>query len=985
MSTEHLARQFPWTTVILVTTCMVCHLLVLSGNIATAFTFEQIGDSSRGWSNLGLDMAATFATEIDYAMANMTDMLTDGIEQIVALEEMLDFVIGVMGQQTERSLLQVASLLQDPGNSSDTTAAQATATIDSFPVPLPDGLKNVAKVVAGAAAAVASSGATDPMSMVRAFLEMLMDTLMQQVNDALDTFLDIMEPALLKVGEWFTKFGDKVQAGIEMFSTTIDMVEKMIDQIMAQSGGGGENAEYMEYNTYNLFAVSDPTTGISVQDLKDVSSIYSITSLQGSKAEDLHAKYDSNQDAVIDKEEFALFVEDTSIPGVMAVVLRSYAKRLSQVAGQVGGAKLRDEVANSVVKYLQLVAAKNITKVGWISERLTNRSLPMAFTADVMRNLALAQDDPEVLTTSDVGAKVVGMMASMDHTATIEAADLMSDAEFWVAEGFDPADQPVCVERVTKWTAMSLIETGSWEGLRKLHATVGVEGLPPSNLSLLEVGTQGTASVVESTAAASRQLVERKQRIYRRERRAQLVARHEALTGGRISRYLFNNLLGGRTVLHTDPMTTQAVNSGVPAVPATLEFARFLSWNATDCSHEFQSATFNYSGMSSTPADAFATQIEGMVKKTQGFMSMLDDYAGPEGMERLRNKTHSYIEDAKAELLDVIISQLDKGVSSLQFQASSGGELTHSRAEVAMLLAFDAAEFQPAAIGGGTWQAMINMLQQVQAILPPCIENLKVARKEVSAVSKTLDSVFTTFKEQGLPIFKKIARYYALIWVVYFLLLSIFTMGILYYGFWASGYFGGPIPYDEKARGEHPAEGEEALEYEPPATCGDRMKTLCTGCWSWCCTCCSGECCFWSMLLMGQLFVLIIFLVALLLTIISGLKMFLASGCAAIYVLGDEKVCTETLKMIQNWVTTFNGGAPDLQIEQVCVSHSLMTCHVIANRLKTSAIITIIGAIVASVLSFQLLIESAILHERARMRRIVFKLQMEEDSDNSPP
>ena len=41
---------------------------------------------------------------------------------------------------------------------------------------------------------------------------------------------------------------------------------------------------------------------------------------------------------------------------------------------------------------------------------------------------------------------------------------------------------------------------------------------------------------------------------------------------------------------------------------------------------------------------------------------------------------------------------------------------------------------------------------------------------------------------------------------------------------------------------------------------------------------------------------------------------------------------------------------------------------------------TIIGAIVASVLSFQLLIESAILHERARMRRLIKGLIDDEDA-----
>merc|ERR1719401_2521251 len=463
----------------------------------------------------------------------------------------------------------------------------------------------------------------------------------------------------------------------------------------------------MEYNTYNLFAISNKDVGITVQDLSDVADIYGITSIQGSKAEDLHEKYDANQDAVIDHSEYSLLVLDDTVPGVMAVVLRSYAKRLSQVSGMVGGAKMRDEVANSVVKYLQLVAAKNLTKVEWIADRLTNNSLPMAFTADVLRNLALARDDPAVLTTSDVGATVIGIMTEINADTTREAAELMSDTEFWVSEGFDPADQPICVERVSKWTAASLIQSGSWVKLKKLHEVVGVAQHAPE-VSLLASGRgQGAEKVIELTGAMARAKVERNRARYFQEKHERLLQRHEALMSSASSRYLFDSLLGGQTALLDDPT----------AAPAPLEFAKFLSWNATDSAAMWQSMTFNYSGMSSTPADAFATQIEGMVKKVQGFLSMIGEYSGPEGMDRLRNKTHGFVEDAKGELINVILGQLNKSVSLMELRRS-GNKL--SLLELESQLESQALEIQPQP-GSGTWNQMVTLLQQVQAILPPCI------------------------------------------------------------------------------------------------------------------------------------------------------------------------------------------------------------------------------------------------------------------------
>jgi len=977
---DYLEKEVPWCTVILCTLCMICHLLVLDGNLATAASINDVGLSSKGWSNLGLDMAATFGEEIDQVMSNLTEQLNDGIVQIIAMEEMLDFVIATMGDETEKSLLQIHDVnqkrlqlqqKQDPEASNDTNetdiGAMAQDAIDNSPVPLPDGLQNIIKAAAGAMGAFADSDG-DPMAAIQSILELLMDSMMVQLDDALDMFLDIMEPALMKVGEWFVKFGDKVQAGIETFSTTIDAVEKLLDQIMAQSGAGGEGAEDMEYNTYNLFAVSNAEVGISVQDLQDVAQIYEITALQGAKSEEIHGKYDANQDAVLDTDEFHLFTADPTLPGVMAIVLRSYAKKLAQVAGQVGGAKLRDEVANGVVSYLQLVAAKNMTKVEWIADRLTNESVPLAFSACVMRNLAMAADDPEVLASVDVGSVIIGVMSSINGDQTIAAADLMSSTEFWADEGFDPADQPACVDKVSAWTAAALIQIGSWPTLKKFHQAIGlIEEEPTRHVSLLETGkTTDSSKVIAMTGAFARAKAERSRHEYYRKRSERLQERTERLKSTATSRYLFDSLLGGQVALADDPMTTAAINSGTPAVPETLEFARYLLYNATDSAAMWTAMCFTYSGMSSTPADSFATQIEGMVKKTQGFMNMIGEYAGPEGIDRLRNKTHGFVEDAKGQLIDVIMGQLNKSADSkgslLQVDSESGG---------LFMLAFDADSIQPVP-DTGAWLGMVNMLQQVQAILPPAIENLKVARKTVTQVQKTLDNIFTSFLEQGLPVFALIATYYTYIWVAYFLLLSIFTLGIMYYGFWASGYCGGPKAYRDD-------------DYVPPETCCDRLKCLCSSCYTACCKCCSGECVFWSCLLLGQLFVLVIFIVSLVLTLIAGIEMFVASGCAAIYVLGDEKVCTETMKMIQGWITTFAAGAPDLEIGQVCVSHSLMTCAVITNKLKTAAIYTIGGAITASVLSFQLLIESAILHERARMRRIIDGLLQDEAAEKADP
>eukprot|EP00927_Polykrikos_kofoidii_P014829 TRINITY_DN1654_c0_g1_i3.p1 TRINITY_DN1654_c0_g1~~TRINITY_DN1654_c0_g1_i3.p1 ORF type:complete len:501 (-),score=96.71 TRINITY_DN1654_c0_g1_i3:81-1520(-) len=467
----------------------------------------------------------------------------------------------------------------------------------------------------------------------------------------------------------------------------------------------------------------------------------------------------------------------------------------------------------------------------------------------------------------------------------------------------------------------------------------------------------------------ARRRVEENARAFYLSRHHRLLSRHEALTRSVYSQHYFNSLLGGRMASHLDPSAAAAVNSGTPAVPETLEFARFLSWNATSNSLEYQSLCFNYSGMSSTPADAIATQISSMVKKTQGFLSQLDQYAGEDGMERLRNKTHEFVEMGKVALENMIIEQLNKTFSVLQ---QGKGRPAHEVLSLAQdrLAESSSQPGSPLGPGSDVWLQMLDMLEQLQAVLPPCVESLKTARREVAKVGETLSNGFETFLDQAPPIFYDIAMYYRYAFIGYFIFMIVFPLGILYYGLYANGYCGGP-KFDDI----------DDDEYEEPQGC---YQKLCA-CYQCCCTCIRdwwrGEFCFWSFLILGQLFVVILFLLALFFIVLAGIDMFLAAGCEAIYVLNDPKACSETLLTVQKWVKTFTAGAPQFKIEQVCERNLLTTCGLIETKLKSAAIFTAAGSIVAALFSFFLLIQACIIHERTRMLRIIDKLVKQQEKE----
>eukprot|EP00927_Polykrikos_kofoidii_P023398 TRINITY_DN21589_c0_g1_i1.p1 TRINITY_DN21589_c0_g1~~TRINITY_DN21589_c0_g1_i1.p1 ORF type:complete len:981 (-),score=197.33 TRINITY_DN21589_c0_g1_i1:76-3018(-) len=972
-------KEFPWCTVFLVVLCMVCHAGVLYGNNMTALGFEQMGLSSAAWSNVGVSLAKSFRQSIDTPMADTIETLDAAIANIAQLQDLIDEAVSDAGDKTQYLMREgVAGNRQRKRHNPEAAFYQTSQNSSSH--------REQRKAKAAQPSELRSMGRDIALPSARKFKQFLLNTRKRQsptddlptfvpasvqyIGDILNELLDAFSPTLLLLGDWETRFGDKIQASVDQFGTTIDLVQKLFDQIMAQISPSGGDPEYMRQNTYTLFALTDAEKGISVQDLADASGIYSITAMQGSKGEELFGRYDVNKDALIDINEYAAFAEDGTIPNVMAVVLRAYAKRLAVVSGMVGRARMRDEVAGAVTKYLQLVCAKNITKVGWISQMLTNGTLPLAFTADVMRNLALASDDPEVLTTADVGAVVVGTMASLNQDTTLEAVDLMSNATFWSDEGFDPEDQPICVERVTKWTAASFLQlpTGAKaSAFARMHEQLSDHGVGGESavikndtelsLSRMEESTK----LIEHFVALGRQKVARSRNVFLEDRRRFLMDRQASLLSTPSSRFLFQTLFGGKMAATFDPSTIAAINGGAVAKPETLEFAHWLSCNASSNAQDFQKASFEYTGESSAAMDSFATLIQGMVKKTQSLLSMMKVYSGEGGIAKLRAKIDDFTQNAEDELNAAI-----GGASSslARHAASPRGVALTLRQEPS---------------SGATWDTLLSTLEELAVVLPQVAENLKVARTAVSSVAATLDSVFEVFADMGLPLFLQIASMWRTIWIVYFVLLTLLCLFILYYGFFASGYCGGP-----KYREQEP---ERETSLWDMSFC-DKLKCCCSACCNCCRDFCEGQFCFWSCLYAGQLFVVLLFILSLVFCIIGGVEAFIGKGCSAINVLNDDDICGNVLVMLNDWVSSFDAGHPELALDDVCGETALTTCKVIEETLTTAAILTVSLSVVGAFFHFQLLIQCAILGEQSRMRRLIDELAKEgklelEDEDSA--
>lgn len=228
-------------------------------------------------------------------------------------------------------------------------------------------------------------------------------------------------------------------------------------------------------------------------------------------------------------------------------------------------------------------------------------------------------------------------------------------------------------------------------------------------------------------------------------------------------------------------------------------------------------------------------------------------------------------------------------------------------------------------------------------------------------LSKTLENIFKVFDDQGPKVFTEISEMYAEIWELYYVSMLILPCALLFYAFWAGGFFGGP---------------GERVNHSPnrPQNMLAKFDLAVSNCCR--CLCCchewldfgGAELCFWSLILFLQLTVLLLFIMAILISIIAAVQFFLASGCAEIYLLGDASICGNVLLSLRTFLDTFMPSVEVTNFAQHCVSQQLLTCDLIGAKMKAAAECTVLGSFLAATFTLQLIIESGTLHTRACTR-----------------
>jgi len=306
----------------------------------------------------------------------------------------------------------------------------------------------------------------------------------------------------------------------------------------------------------------------------------------------------------------------------------------------------------------------------------------------------------------------------------------------------------------------------------------------------------------------------------------------------------------------------------------------------------------------------------------------MEKYASPRGVDLLKHLIFSFAENATHELVETCDKMIREG--------SHGASVIPAR---------------------GVWAKVLGLLREIEKVLPGVIDAMTAAQKTVSGFSSVLSSSFTVIEEKAPSGFYAGASLWKMIWVSYYVFYMAINLTLLIWILWFSGFLcSRPAP--------------EQGEYEPPTTFKERMERCCASC-NACFRSClqDSKACFWAVVILLEILVLVAFLLSLVMAILAGIKIFVHVGCAKVYILGDDTICSEMMVALGKWLESFLAKDVTTPLD-VCEKRNLLVCELIGNALLKSCIFTVVGGLLGAFFNFQLIIETAILHEQAIWNRI---------------
>lgn len=944
----HLSRRrVPWSTVLITTLCLSCHVAAFYGVSLTAGGFTKLSRSAVGWGDVGENFANSLETEFDEQLYNVA-------------QDILKTVDGAM-----KAELDVARFIE---------AAQAAISWDP--------------ALAKFSGAINSS---EYQAMKGHF---------DDVVEKLDTFLPPLQSVLTKAANWTREFTDNFNSSKmsskDMFVDSIDKALDIFSEVLNFIQGDEKNSLVLVDGAFDLFDVSNDGN-ISKTDLDAIASIFKISWLIGNETADIIAEFDSDGDGVLNKEEFTAFAQSDRMPGVTSLTLQGQSNVLSAIGTRVLSARTREEVSTGVVEYIKTVAIRNDESAAWVASTLVNGSLPVEFTASVLAQMCLMHTDEDILNSFNIEQRTCALMLSHDKMQTRAAFEQMAMHDWWLEQGFPVSEFEGCIETVGNWFLAAANSSRSqplvtWQEPIRENATVRrvpemqeairedatayrvpeifsppgapaagspskapvdtsldvsdadasdvtqFEGTARSALSLLATQTHAnTASSARMWSVMSSNLVATARRssveASVRTQLQQLARRKAALTSP-LARRLPKSLFNTRTpsVNATQTYADQALKSGVPALPESLAFAQELGSNATSRAKDIITKTFDHTSKFIDKLDTVMDDFRGVVEHVKSFLDMVEDWATPAGQERLQVQLQNFSKFGFEKFISYMENNFDIKIDR--------GPLALTEVDQHVRLSNDIDD----------WLALAEKLLSINKILPLAATTLTQARQTVSSMSGGLGTRFGLLGDKGGALFETIGAHYEFVFATYCAVFFLTAIWFLFYNFWACGWFGGPCAVSTD------------LPSARPTTLGGRFMSLIDAVHSEIKEANNDHFSFWGMLLFFQTFLLIFYTISNIIVVLTTAYVIVGAGCDAMPLLMHHQPCNSALSALDSWLPSFLPGRP----LSYCTDNELLVCKVMSDGMVLGSKITGFFSLMAVVLTYQLLIDSAVLHERSR-------------------
>eukprot|EP00929_Paragymnodinium_shiwhaense_P044435 TRINITY_DN22801_c0_g1_i2.p1 TRINITY_DN22801_c0_g1~~TRINITY_DN22801_c0_g1_i2.p1 ORF type:complete len:965 (+),score=264.31 TRINITY_DN22801_c0_g1_i2:125-3019(+) len=916
-------KEFPTCSVILISLCLFAHILVLYGNLQVSAAFTAAGDSAVGWASVGSGLATSLRTELAEKMIADT---TEDLEQAMSQS-------GIMGGAMDQALVDLANAAETNKGAGAGAAMSAVATVGMETV---DKLSGVFKENQG-------------------------------------KMIEHLKPTV----QLLSRVNPRALRSIGTIGKSVEMLQDFAGDIIVQAGlrpKPGKGRDEVIEKSLSLYDINGDGT-VTRTELKEAAKKYQVKNLQGESATVAAAFKKHAKGEGLDKAGFKKFMQDIdpTMIKVTGVALRMYAKKLRTTAESLQDADLRKRHAELQADILVMITRIDKKLFGQVAEKLAGKNsektgaVPIELPADVLAALCMkvrsGKDSKELI--QGTGKQLLGAMLKADDPRTRESVDKVSNITFWTEEGFPEAEQPECLRMVTEWMTSAVASSSSRSS---------------SLLSEADGDMMGgqTTSRSEMLAALAQRLAQESVNLFTVERIKSRARQLWPTTVSPTLRVVLDECQQGEFI-------TDSPGGVVKAIKATNEtraMSRWLSEQEVKAASKLSDLVDVFSGQ--TDFDNLADDVVESSQKMSSFFESMEVFASKDGIAHVEDifkrfsrrgveevievigeelNESSAAEDSKPSLLETAVLQLPRESPEVDQLGKDLETAVQSSPAAAVLKTTPAPSAKASGANPNSWRNMAALMRALHKNVPTAVELLEQVRVQARAASKELEVASEQIKESVAP-----AALGGKAWKAVGIALFVFWLppylGLLYYAFWGGGYFGGPQPIDD-------------AEYEPPSTFRERMSA----CWRCCCNWCTSwndtQTCMISTVVLMQLMILVMFLLANAVGILCALFIILGSLCSALPIVSSASDCSAIINGITTLFPAFYVSNPGEDMSGACGAYSLVTCDVMAPRLKTGALLCIAGSWLAIILTSELIIQFAAMHECVKYRRIAKVFQAE--------